>query len=87
MKKAVGTGLSPTVGNGIAYFALWYLENSYNVLFDDPEMALVFAGGLAGTLLLQVSRVTNWIGGVIGRYVEDKLDVEEDDDKPTGNGP
>ena len=60
--SAAGSSIGPTLGNGIAYFALWYASKEYGVTFEDPEMALLFAGGVIGSLLLEMRRMG---GGIV----------------------
>lgn len=73
--SVAGSGLSPTVGNGIAYFALWYAGYKYNINFNDPEMALVFAGGIIGSLLLEMRRIGAGIAFVISKIWAEKHDT------------
>ena len=64
-QTVMGSSISPTLGNGIAYFALWWLADRHGVTFQDPEMALLFAGGIVGSLLLEVRRMG---GGIISAF-------------------
>lgn len=73
-KGMVGSGISPTLGNGIAYFGLWYASYKYGITFDDPELALLFAGGIAGSLLLEMRRVFAGIAFVLTKIWADKHD-------------
>lgn len=72
MKTAVGSSLGPTVGNGVAYFGLWYASSKYGITFDDPEMALLFAGGIVGSLLLELRRLGGGISYVFNRIFPEK---------------
>jgi len=71
-RTAVGSSLSPTLGNGIAYFGLWYAAKKYGVNFDDPEMALLFAGGVVGSILLELRRLGSGIVYVFNRIFPER---------------
>lgn len=77
-KSVAGTGLSPTIGNGIAYFALWYAGYKYNIEFNDPEMALVFAGGIIGSVLLELRRIGTGITFIVTKIWASKNDSSRD---------
>ena len=73
MKQSVaGSSIGPTLGNGIAYFALWYAAKEHGITFDDPEMALLFAGGVAGSLLLELRRLGSGIASIVNRFLPPK---------------
>lgn len=67
--SATGSSISPTLGNGIAYFGLWWAAQKYGYTFDDPELALVFAGGIVTTLILEIRRLGSGIAFVIGKIL------------------
>ena len=70
--SAAGSSIGPTLGNGIAYFALWYASAKHGVTFEDPEMALLFAGGIVGSLLLEFRRFLGAIGSIFNRLYPPK---------------
>jgi hypothetical protein len=75
MKQSVaGSSIGPTLGNGIAYFLLWWLANKHGINFEDPEMALLFAGGVIGSLLLELRRMAGGIGAIFNRFFPPKAE-------------
>jgi len=69
MKQSVaGSSIGPTLGNGIAYFGLWYASKKYGIEFEDPEMALLFAGGVAGSLILELRRMGSGVASIFNRF-------------------
>jgi len=73
MKQSVaGSSIGPTLGNGIAYFGLWYASKNYGITFEDPEMALLFAGGVVGSILLELRRMGGGLMSIVNRFLPPK---------------
>lgn len=62
VRAAAVVGGGAAFGNGIAYFAIWYMSYKYDMKFDDPELALAMGGAVVATVILQVTRFFNWLG-------------------------
>lgn len=65
--KAGGNAIGLGVGNGIAYFLIWYGANYKGVEFDDPLMAMAMGGALVSAFLLELKRIGAMIAYVFNR--------------------
>ena len=78
MSKAVQTGSNiggPALGNGIAYFLLWYVGREYGYTFDDPELALAMGGAVVASFLLEIRKLFGFVGRIFNRMFPEKPDA------------
>lgn len=66
--KTGGNAIGLGVGNGVAYFLIWYGANYKGVVFDDPLLAMAMLGALVSSFFLELKRIGNGI-----RYVFDRI--------------
>lgn len=66
--KVGGNAIGLGMGNGIAYFGIWYLKNYKGVDFDDPLLAMAMGGAIVSGLLLELKRLGAGI-----KYVFDRM--------------
>lgn len=67
-KSSGGTAVGLGVGNGIAYFLIWYGANYKDIVFADPLLAMAMGGALVSAFLLELKRI-----GAMIRYVFDRI--------------
>ena len=66
--KYGSTSVGLGVGNGVAYFILWYLMTYKGVAFDDPMLAMGAAGAVVSAVLLELRKIGSGI-----KYVFDRM--------------
>lgn len=72
--KSGGNAVGLGVGNGIAYFLIWYGKTYKGVEFDDPLLAMAMGGALVSAFLLELKRIGAMIGYVFNRIFPEKKD-------------
>jgi hypothetical protein len=72
--KSGGTAVGLGVGNGIAYFLIWYGETYKSIVFDDPLLAMAMLGALVSAFLLELKRIGAMIAYVFNRIFPEKKD-------------
>ena len=73
--KAGGNAVGLGVGNGIAYFMIWYGENYKDISFDDPLLAMAMLGALVSAFMLELKRIGAIIAYVFNRIFPEKKDT------------
>ena len=83
VRTATAVGGGAAFGNGIAYFALWYLGYKYKIEFGDPELALAMGGAVVASLLLYVTKAFTALGKgvayIFNRIWPEKKNVSDTD--------
>ena len=74
--KSGGNAIGLGVGNGIAYFLIWYGKTYKGVEFDDPLLAMAMGGALVSAFLLELKRIGAMIGYVFNRIFPEKTPPE-----------
>ena len=72
--KSGGTAIGLGLGNGIAYFLIWYGKTYEGVTFDDPLMAMAMGGAVVSGILLELKRLGAMIAYVFNRVFPEKQD-------------
>lgn len=75
--KSGGTAVGLGVGNGIAYFLIWYGKTYKGVEFDDPLLAMAMGGALVSAFLLELKRIGNMVAYVFNRIFPEKKPPQE----------